>query len=82
MENFWDYSVWSGFNLVAVLLVSLLAANVLKKSIHFLRASLIPASVLGGGILIVVAGIYKFATGNICLTPRFSAETAQISSSS
>ena len=63
MENFWDYSVWSGFNLVAVLLVSLLAANVLKKSIHFLQASLIPASVLGGGILIVVAGIYKFATG-------------------
>ncbi|MFR5782704.1 MAG: hypothetical protein ACLUEK_13195, partial [Oscillospiraceae bacterium] len=35
----------------------------MKKSIHFLQASLIPASVLGGGILIVVAGIYKFATG-------------------
>lgn len=63
MENFWDYSVWSGFNLVAVLLVSLLAANVLKKSIHFLQASLIPTSVLGGGILIVVAGLYKLATG-------------------
>lgn len=38
MENFWDFSVWSGFNLAAVLLVSLLAANVLKKSIHFLQA--------------------------------------------
>lgn len=63
MENFWDYSVWSGFNLAAVLLVSLLAANVLKKSIHFLQASLIPTSVLGGGILIVVAGLYKLATG-------------------
>lgn len=63
MENFWDFSVWSGFNLAAVLLVSLLAANVLKKSIHFLQASLIPTSVLGGGILIVVAGLYKLATG-------------------
>lgn len=63
MENFWDFSVWSGFNLAAVLLVSLLAANVLKKSIHFLQASLIPASVLGGGILIVAAGLYKLATG-------------------
>lgn len=82
MENFWDYSVWSGFNLVAVLLVSLLAANVLKKSIHFLQASLIPASVLGGGILIVVAGIYKSRRGNICSTPRFSAETGRTRSSS
>lgn len=63
MENFWDFSVWSGFNLAAVLLVSLLAANVLKKSIHFLQVSLIPTSVLGGGILIVVAGLYKLATG-------------------
>lgn len=63
MENFWDFSVWSGFNLAAVLLVSLLAANVLKKSIHFLQASLIPTSVLGGGILIVAAGLYKLATG-------------------
>ena len=63
VENFWDFSVWSGFNLAAVLLVSLLAANVLKKSIHFLQASLIPTSVLGGGILIVVAGLYKLATG-------------------
>ncbi len=63
MENFWDFSVWSGFNLAAVLLVSLLAANVLKKSIHFLQASLIPTSVLGGGLLIVVAGLYKLATG-------------------
>ncbi len=37
MENFWDFSVWGNFNLIAVLLLSLLAANVLKKSIHFLQ---------------------------------------------
>ena len=72
MVNFWDFNVWGGFNLVATLLVSLLAANVLKRRIPFLRASLIPTSVLGGGILIVVAGIYKSCTGEIMFdTPFF-----------
>jgi len=71
MENFWDYSVWSGFNLIAVLLISLLAANILKKSIKPLQASLIPTSVLGGGILIVVAGIYKAITGDVMFDTAF-----------
>ena len=31
MENFWDYSVWGGLNLFSVLLISLLAANLMKK---------------------------------------------------
>ena len=31
MENFWDFSVWGGFNLMAMLLISLLLANVLKN---------------------------------------------------
>ena len=35
MGNFWEFSTWGFFNLVAVLLVSLLCANVLKKSIPF-----------------------------------------------
>lgn len=71
MENFWDFSVWGNFNLIAVLLLSLLAANVLKKSIHFLQASLIPASVLGGGILILVSSIYKLATGDEMFNTEF-----------
>ena len=72
MANFWDYSVWGGFNLVAVLLASLLAANVLKKSIGFLRVSLIPTSVLGGAILLAIAGVYKLATGDLLFdTPFF-----------
>ena len=65
MENFWDFSVWGTYNLIAILLLSLLAANVLKKTFKFLQASLIPTSVLGGGILIVVAGIYKLITGEV-----------------
>ena len=71
MENFWDFSVWSSFNLIAVLLVSLLAANILKKTIRTLQASLIPTSVLGGGILIVVAGIYKILTGAVMFDTAF-----------
>jgi len=63
MENFWDFSVWGGFNIIAVLLLSLLAANLLKKSFKFLQVSLIPTSVLAGAILIIVADIYKIATG-------------------
>lgn len=65
MENFWDFKVWGGCNLIAVLLMSLLAANVIKKSIKCLRSSLLPTSVLGGGILIVIAAVYKWITGDV-----------------
>ncbi len=63
MENFWDYSVWSAFCIVAVLLISLLIANILKKSVKFFRKSLIPTSVLAGIIILLIATVYNFATG-------------------
>ena len=63
MTNFWDFNVWGGFFLVAILLCSLLVGNVLKKAVPFLRDSLIPTSVLGGLILLVVAEIYRAITG-------------------
>ncbi len=71
MNNFWDSSVWGFFNLLAVLLMSLLAANIIKKSIKPLRESLIPVSVLGGGILIIVEGIYNFFTGDAMFDTAF-----------
>ena len=71
MINFWDFSVWGGFMLVAVLLASLLVANILKKSIPFLEKSLIPTSVLGGGILLIVAVIYKAVTGDLMFNTAF-----------
>lgn len=71
MENFWDYSVWGTFNVIAVLLVSLLLANIVKKTIPLLQASLIPTSVLGGAILIVIAGFYKAFTGNVMFDTTF-----------
>jgi len=71
MENFWDFNVWGSWNLVAVLLISLLVAQMLKRSIPFLRESLIPTSVLGGGLLILVAGVYKWITGDVMFDTAF-----------
>ena len=65
MANFWDFSVWGSFMLVAVLLISMLAANALKKSIRFLRVSLVPTSVLAGILLLVIAIVYKAITGTV-----------------
>ena len=63
MSNFWDFSAWGFFNLIAVLLVALMGAHMLKRSIPWLQASLIPTSVLGGGILLLISVIYKSITG-------------------
>lgn len=71
MENFWDYSVWGTLNIIAALLISLLAGNALKKAIPLLQASLIPTSVLGGGILLTVSGIYRLITKEILFNQAF-----------
>ncbi len=65
MENFWDYSVWGSILLFGVLLGSLLVGNVLKKSIPLLQNSLIPTSVLGGVILLIISDVYKSITGDV-----------------
>ena len=67
MENFWDYNVWGWISLFAVLLGSLIAANAIKKSVPFLKNSLVPTSVLGGLLLLVISSIYKAITGNVML---------------
>jgi len=71
MENFWDSNVWGTWLLIGVLLISLLGANILKKSNRYLQASLIPTSVLAGGLLIVVAGAYKLITGDVMFDTEF-----------
>lgn len=71
MESFWDYSVWGGFNLIAVLLCSLLVANILRRNIPALKNSLIPVSVLAGGILIVIAWVYKLIFGEVMFDTAF-----------
>lgn len=63
MENFWDSSVWGTYLIIGILLASLLVANVLKRKIPFLRDSLIPNSVLGGILILLLDGIYKLCSG-------------------
>ena len=65
MELFSASSAWSWILLFAVLLGSLLLGNVLKKLIKPLKNSLIPTSVLGGAILLIVAAIFKTITGHV-----------------
>ena len=64
MSNFWDTSVWGEINVIAVLLLSLLVASLLKKGIRLLKESLIPTSVLAGGILLAISAIYKLFSGH------------------
>ena len=65
MLNFWDSEVWSLLLLFSVLTGSLLLGNTLRRKIPFLRNSLIPTSVIGGAILLIVAAIYKAITGEV-----------------
>ncbi len=71
MDNFWDYKVWGMFNLVAVILISLVIANVLKKKVKFVAKSLIPTSVLAGIILLVISIIYNEITGDVFFDLKF-----------
>ena len=65
MFNFWDSDVWSWILLFAVLTGSLLVGNTLRRKIPLLRSSLIPTSVIGGCVLLIVAAIYKAITGDV-----------------
>lgn len=63
MTDFLASEVWGFINLVAILLASLLLANTLKRKIKFIRRSLIPTSVLGGALLLIISLIYESITG-------------------
>ena len=65
MENFWGFNVWSFIFIITILLASLLLANSLKKTIKFLRNSLIPTPVLGGIILLIITSVYFAITGKV-----------------
>lgn len=71
MNNFWDTSVWGGINVFAMLLVGLLAASLIKKSIKGLKDSLIPTSVLAGFVLLGVSGIYMTFSGKSLFYTNF-----------
>lgn len=61
---FSEFSVWAFVLIIAVLLLSLLLASTLKRFIPALEKSLIPSSVLGGIILLIISTITYFAAGD------------------
>ncbi|MBQ7948294.1 MAG: hypothetical protein IJ284_00890 [Clostridia bacterium] len=69
--SFNDLEVWGSLNVIAVLLVTLLISNGLKRWVGFLRKSLIPTSVLGGLILLGLSAIYKAITGRVMFNEPF-----------
>ena len=57
------FDAWGIVSIVAVLLLSLLVANMLKRRVPLLKKSLIPTSVLAGSILLIISSIYTIITG-------------------
>ncbi len=71
MVRFWDFNSWGVINTFAVLLLSLIVAHILKENLKFIKKSLIPTSVLGGLILLLVATIYNIITDNVLFDLNF-----------
>lgn len=65
MTSFWDYSVWGAILVLAVLFLGLLAGHTIKRCVPFLRDSLTPTSVIGGGVLLIIVFIYRLISGRV-----------------
>jgi len=61
--NFWDSNVWSFILIIGVLGFGVVVAGLLRNNIKWIKRSLIPSSVLGGVILLVISTIIFYATG-------------------
>ena len=64
MTDFWDFSTWGAFLIIAILFATLLIANILKKAIPFLRNTLLPTSVLAGVMLLIFDAIWTACSGD------------------
>ncbi len=63
-SSFSDSGVWSFILLAAVILGSMIVANIIKRKVKFLTNSLVPVSVLGGLLLLAISVIVKAITGD------------------
>jgi len=72
--NLWDTDVWSFVLTLSLLFAAMIAANVLRNLLPFIRKALIPSSVLGGFLLLFVNFICKTAFH----TPLYSTGTLEI----
>jgi len=65
MVNFWESSVWGFILLLSVLMVGLLVANIIKRKVPFLKNSLVPTSVLAGGLILIISITYTLIVENV-----------------
>ena len=63
MTDFWDFNAWGAFLVIAIVLVTLLLANIIKKALPFMKNTLLPTSVLAGAMLLVFDAIWTASTG-------------------
>ena len=57
--NLWDANVWGFVITMTLLFVSMIIANTLRNTVPMLRRLMIPSSVLGGFILLIVNTVCK-----------------------
>ena len=71
VENFWDYNVWGSINLIAVLMLALFGANILKRRVKIVKRSLIPTSVLAGLLLLITSTVWEHYTDTVLFNTNF-----------
>ena len=72
--NLWDSSVWSFVITLTLLLVAMIVANTLRNTVAPLRRLMIPSSVMGGFILLIVNTLTK----NLINMPLYDNGTLEI----
>lgn len=73
----WDSNAWAFILIVSILCGSMMIAHMLKKLIPALNKMLIPASVLGGIIVLIFTTIYQLITKDVFFDlPIFSLDYA------
>ncbi len=72
--NFWDGQVWAFIVTMFYLFAAMILANTLRNTIRPLRKLMIPSSVLGGLLLLLISFIYKECSGR----PLIPTETLEM----
>ena len=62
--NFWDGSIWTFVTTLTILLIAMLAAAMLRRAFPFIRKLMIPSSVLGGFLILLIGFLYNKLTGH------------------
>lgn len=71
MTDFWGSNVWGSVLLFCGLLTALLLGNMLKRSVPFLKRSLVPTSVIGGALVLTFTALWRVISGESFMEADF-----------